>query len=196
MVASGLPEKNGDLHAAEIANLAIALQSITPTIVVKTVKNPNQRLFKHRSSGALGVVVVVWDIVYMIRTGDSFAVLPPSPILLSDNIQNMRYENDPCNRCDSISAVTRPLCTLAQKSEKCSKTVKNVPRKGNILQVPHDPTRRLQIKMGIHTGATIAGVGQKTSQIFCLPLLALLNCMMMRYCRCHLEWINQAFTLL
>ena len=35
MVASGLPEKNGDLHAAEIANLAIALQSITPTIVVK-----------------------------------------------------------------------------------------------------------------------------------------------------------------
>ena len=36
MVASGLPEKNGDLHAAEIANLAIALQSITPTIVVRT----------------------------------------------------------------------------------------------------------------------------------------------------------------
>ena len=35
MVASGLPEKNGDLHAAEIANLAIALQSITPTIVVR-----------------------------------------------------------------------------------------------------------------------------------------------------------------
>ena len=25
-------------------------------------------------------------------------------------------------------------------------------------QVPHDPTKRLQIKMGIHTGATIAGV--------------------------------------
>ena len=38
MVASGLPEKNGDLHAAEIANLAIALQSITPTIVVKKVQ--------------------------------------------------------------------------------------------------------------------------------------------------------------
>ena len=37
MVASGLPERNGDLHAAEIANLAIALQSITPTIVVTTV---------------------------------------------------------------------------------------------------------------------------------------------------------------
>lgn len=34
MVASGLPERNGDQHAAEIANLAIALQSITPTIVV------------------------------------------------------------------------------------------------------------------------------------------------------------------
>ena len=59
MVASGLPEKNGDLHAAEIANLAIALQSITPTIVVKNVKNHNQQLFKHPSSGALGVVVVV-----------------------------------------------------------------------------------------------------------------------------------------
>ena len=39
MVASGLPEKNGDLHAAEIANLAIALQSITPTIVVKSVRH-------------------------------------------------------------------------------------------------------------------------------------------------------------
>ena len=68
MVASGLPERNGDQHAAEIANLAIALQSITPTIVV-----------------------------------------------------------------------------------------------------PHDTSRRLQIKMGIHTGATIAGVG---ACIYCILHIA------------------------
>ena len=33
--------------------------------------------------------------------------------------------------------------------------------------MPHDPTKRLQIKMGIHTGATIAGVSlNKLSNIF------------------------------
>jgi atrial natriuretic peptide receptor A len=42
MVASGLPEKNGDQHAAEIANLAIDLKSITPTIVVP--HDPSKRL--------------------------------------------------------------------------------------------------------------------------------------------------------
>ena len=35
MVASGLPERNGDRHAAEVANLCIDLMSITPGILVQ-----------------------------------------------------------------------------------------------------------------------------------------------------------------
>ena len=34
MVASGLPERNGDRHAAEIANLCLELMAITPSIMV------------------------------------------------------------------------------------------------------------------------------------------------------------------
>lgn len=68
MVASGLPVRNGDQHAVEIANLALDLQSISPTIVV-----------------------------------------------------------------------------------------------------PHDASIRLQLRMGIHTGATIAGVGRNTSYILTWP---------------------------
>ena len=39
MVASGLPERNGDRHAAEIANLCLELMFITPgqMMVTKTV---------------------------------------------------------------------------------------------------------------------------------------------------------------
>ena len=42
MVASGLPERNGDRHAAEIANLCIELMLITPGIMVPHV--PGMRL--------------------------------------------------------------------------------------------------------------------------------------------------------
>ena len=34
MVASGLPERNGDRHAAEIANLCIELMIIAPGIMI------------------------------------------------------------------------------------------------------------------------------------------------------------------
>ena len=44
MVASGLPERNGDRHAAEIANLCLELMFITPgqtkTLLVKRVDSP------------------------------------------------------------------------------------------------------------------------------------------------------------
>ena len=42
MVASGLPERNGDRHAAEIANLCIELMFITPGILVP--HDPSLRL--------------------------------------------------------------------------------------------------------------------------------------------------------
>ena len=45
MVASGLPERNGDRHAAEIANLCLELMFITPgqikTLLVKRVDSPS-----------------------------------------------------------------------------------------------------------------------------------------------------------
>ena len=42
MVASGLPERNGDRHAAEIANLCLELMAITPSIMV--MHDPGMRL--------------------------------------------------------------------------------------------------------------------------------------------------------
>ena len=42
MVASGLPERNGDRHAAEIANLCLELMAITPSIMV--LHDPSMRL--------------------------------------------------------------------------------------------------------------------------------------------------------
>ena len=42
MVASGLPERNGDRHAAEIANLCLELIAITPSIMV--MHDPSMRL--------------------------------------------------------------------------------------------------------------------------------------------------------
>ena len=42
MVASGLPERNGDRHAAEIANLCLELIAITPSIMV--THDPSMRL--------------------------------------------------------------------------------------------------------------------------------------------------------
>ena len=42
MVASGLPERNGDRHAAEIANLCLELLFITPGIMI--MHNPTLRL--------------------------------------------------------------------------------------------------------------------------------------------------------
>ena len=41
MVASGLPERNGDRHAAEIANLCLELMFITPgqMMVTKLILN-------------------------------------------------------------------------------------------------------------------------------------------------------------
>ena len=42
MVASGLPERNGDKHAAEIANLCLELIAITPSIMV--MHDPSMRL--------------------------------------------------------------------------------------------------------------------------------------------------------
>ena len=42
MVASGLPERNGDRHAAEIANLCLELMVITPSIMV--LHDPGMRL--------------------------------------------------------------------------------------------------------------------------------------------------------
>ena len=81
MVASGLPERNGDRHAAEIANLCLELMFITPgqtkTLLVKRVDSPSK--YSH----------------FIITLG---------------------------------------------------------------IMISHDPTLRLKIRIGVHSGATTAGV--------------------------------------
>ena len=58
MVASGLPERNGDRHAAEVANLCIDLVNITPGILVS--HDPSLRLIirigMHTGVAMAGVV--------------------------------------------------------------------------------------------------------------------------------------------
>ena len=60
MVASGLPERNGDRHAAEIANLCLELMAITPSIMV--MHDPGMRLkirSKQKFQSSLNVVKLI-----------------------------------------------------------------------------------------------------------------------------------------
>ena len=54
MVASGLPERNGDRHAAEIANLCLDLMIITPGILIQ--HDVNLRVGIHTGATIAGVV--------------------------------------------------------------------------------------------------------------------------------------------
>ena len=58
MVASGLPERNGDRHAAEIANLCIDLMFITPGILIQHDVNLRLkiRIGIHTGATTAGVV--------------------------------------------------------------------------------------------------------------------------------------------
>ena len=65
MVASGLPQKNGDKHASEIANLALDLQNITPTIVVPhdTNRRLQIRMGIHSGATIAGVRLIMGEII-------------------------------------------------------------------------------------------------------------------------------------